>query len=948
MEEAEAKPSMAEGHPEHEAEPKLAMVDERPEEGELEETANPAPVEATEPTKPDTSSHNGRFSVPRERCKSAVVTLLVFGSLAAVIGILTSLAANFEEPDCPVRQESVCEECGRILNFAPYFGEWENSWKPKWPRAIMYFLSLVWAFMGMGIVCDQFMSAIEEITSAETVVWVEIHSGTRRKFHKRVWNATVANLTLMALGSSAPEILLTATELWGSGFYAGKLGPSTIVGSAAFNLLVISAVCISAIPDNEVRKVEMTDVFGTTTTVSIFAYVWLIIILLANSPDQVDLWESLATFAMFPLLVAAAYIADKKVLRRGCRSKRRSENSALVKELEARAGKPLPAETVRILNDLAEKVSRPKTSSRAEIRKLVTRSMTGGGSMAISVRFKRSVTSNLANRLRRMGTSEGCDQRKADFVFGFKEDKYVVLECCGAFPVTVVSNRATGRVVEVKYSTVDGTAKAGKRFEQMQGTLIFGPTQTEKTIRIPIIDNDTWDPDEEFYIQLEDLQVKGLSTFSLTNRNSRLSSQTTPGSSRAQKLESSDGHFALGAKCATITVLNDDDAGTLSFDADEVQAHEGTTATICVTRTAGSHGRISCHYETVNGSAVAGQDFEAVSGILEFEDGEKQKSINIPILVSDNHEYETDESFKVVLSQASPGVTFNSNCFGGRDSAVCDVVIAADTQPPYCVKLLRRQFNRDRINLGLSQWSEQFYGAFYCNGSPEEQAEAGLVDWFFHALMLIWKLLFSVVPPPLFLGGWACFWAALGLIGVVTALVGDAASLLGCCLGIPDEITAITLVALGTSLPDTLASKTAAQQEDTADNSIGNIMGSNSVNVFLGLGISWTIGVVYWKVTGATPEWRQRTFGVGGKTYEELFMQPDGSGTFVVPAGTLLFSVIVYTCCALACIALFALRRWLYGGELGGPKRAQRRDSFLLFFIWCVYIAIVSTYSALQ
>ena len=64
-----------------------------------------------------------------------------------------------------------------------------------------------------------------------------------------MWNATIANLTLMALGSSAPEILLSVIEIFSSGFYVGELGPSAIVGSAAFNMLVISAVCVVAIPN---------------------------------------------------------------------------------------------------------------------------------------------------------------------------------------------------------------------------------------------------------------------------------------------------------------------------------------------------------------------------------------------------------------------------------------------------------------------------------------------------------------------------------------------------------------------------------------------------------------------------------------------------------------------------------------------------------------------------
>ncbi|KIH52102.1 hypothetical protein ANCDUO_17798 [Ancylostoma duodenale] len=46
----------------------------------------------------------------------------------------------------------------------------------------------------------------------------------------KVWNPTVANLTLMALGSSAPEILLSIIEIVGNGFRSGDLGPGTIVG----------------------------------------------------------------------------------------------------------------------------------------------------------------------------------------------------------------------------------------------------------------------------------------------------------------------------------------------------------------------------------------------------------------------------------------------------------------------------------------------------------------------------------------------------------------------------------------------------------------------------------------------------------------------------------------------------------------------------------------------
>lgn len=72
----------------------------------------------------------------------------------------------------------------------------------------------------------------------------------------RVWNDTVANLILMAFGTASPEILLSIVETVAHNFESGKLGPATIVGSAAFNLLIITSVCMLALPDEEVKRVH--------------------------------------------------------------------------------------------------------------------------------------------------------------------------------------------------------------------------------------------------------------------------------------------------------------------------------------------------------------------------------------------------------------------------------------------------------------------------------------------------------------------------------------------------------------------------------------------------------------------------------------------------------------------------------------------------------------------
>ena len=51
-------------------------------------------------------------------------------------------------------------------------------------------------------------------------------------------------------------------------------------------------------------------------------------------------------------------------------------------------------------------------------------------------------------------------------------------------------------------------------------------------------------------------------------------------------------------------------------------------------------------------------------------------------------------------------------------------------------------------------------------------------------------------------------------------------------------------------LADTFASKVAAIQDDHADNSVGNVTGSNAVNVFLGIGIAWSMAAIYWTAKG--------------------------------------------------------------------------------------------------
>lgn len=159
-------------------------------------------------------------------------------------------------------------------------------------------------------------------------------------------------------------------------------------------------------------------------------------------------------------------------------------------------------------------------------------------------------------------------------------------------------------------------------------------------------------------------------------------------------------------------------------------------------------------------------------------------------------------------------------------------------------------------------------------------------------------------------------------IGALTAVIGDVASHFGCVVNLNDEVTAVTLVAMGTSVPDTFASKVAACGDPYADASVGNVTGSNAVNVFLGIGIAWTMAAIYWACVGKTPEEQQ----------------------FKVKVGNLAFSVTIFSIFALFAIFVLMMRRRASSiqAELGGPRPWKIMSSLIFVALWVVYIALAA------
>ncbi|XP_054928439.1 sodium/calcium exchanger 1 isoform X4 [Dermacentor andersoni] len=854
-------------------------------------------------------------------------------------------------------------------------------------RGLVYFLALAYMFIGISIIADRFMAAIEVITSKEKEVTIKKPNGETQTISVRVWNETVSNLTLMALGSSAPEILLSVIEIYAQNFEAGDLGPGTIVGSAAFNMFVIIAICVYSIPPNEVRRIKHLRVFFVTMTWSVFAYIWLYIIITYSSWGVIEVWEGAVTFMFFPATVLTAYIADRRLLiykylskkyrvtKRGVIVGSEGEDVEMGPSKERLADGILGAGTVRLFGEEQSAQAKEFEEHRKEYTQILRElrhknpdaSMHELESMARDEIIARCPKSRAYYRIqatRKLMGAGNLIRRKADLRGDAgakdegKEEKveeeyvrlffdpghYTVFENVGEFAVTVAREGGDPQsTVCVDYNTEDGTANAESDYVPVEGTLVFRPGETQKQIIIKVIDDDVFEEDEHFYVRLSNPRYLG-------SGGSGAAMNGSPGQPQPPGLTTGAGRPPVKLdtpSVCTVMILDDDHSGVFSLPESQVEISEAVGEYhIKVNRFSGARGRVFLPYKAIEGTAKMNKDFEPCEGTLVFENNETSQEFSLYVI--DNESYEKDAVLYIELGEPKleedllrehgvdevPEVELTEAqkiALMGRprlgDQCRCTVRIKESKEFKNTVDKL---FQRANISLmiGTSSWKEQFVEAItVVADDDEENGEEGdevtvrmpsCSDYVMHVFTVFWKVLFAFVPPTDYWGGWACFVTSILLIGVLTAFVGDLASHFGCTIGLKDSVTAISLVALGTSIPDTFASKVAAQNDKYADSSIGNVTGSNAVNVFLGIGVAWSLAaLVHW-----------------------------GRGTtFEVLPGNLAFSVTIFCVCALLCCVVLLMRRnKIVGGELGGPMRFKLPTTILFGGLWVFYV----TMSALE
>jgi Ca2+-binding RTX toxin-like protein len=188
------------------------------------------------------------------------------------------------------------------------------------------------------------------------------------------------------------------------------------------------------------------------------------------------------------------------------------------------------------------------------------------------------------------------------------------------FTVTRTSGSAA---FSVNYATAAGTATAGVDYGSVSGTLSFAAGVNSLTISVPVFGDTAVESNETFFVNLS-------------------------GASNGATISRSQ---AVG------TIVNDD-SPTSSISIADLSIFEGDsgtrTATFTVTRTGGS-GAFTVNYATANGTASAGADYVAASGVLTFDSSVNTQTILVTI--NGDTTSENDETFFVNLSGATNGTT---------------------------------------------------------------------------------------------------------------------------------------------------------------------------------------------------------------------------------------------------------------------------------------------------
>ncbi len=187
-------------------------------------------------------------------------------------------------------------------------------------------------------------------------------------------------------------------------------------------------------------------------------------------------------------------------------------------------------------------------------------------------------------------------------------------EDAGSLQLAIELSRSADEVVTVQYATSNIEAEAGLDYTASRGVVIFDPGATRGVIEIEIMDDDIFEESERFTVTL-----------------------------------SNPANAVIARGTGTGTILDNDGSAKLRVDDALVQEEEG----VVVFRVLLSHPQrqmVTAEYRTRDGSAKAGEDYEASSGVVTIAPGTMEALIAVSIL-KDGLDWQ-EETFTVHLESA--------------------------------------------------------------------------------------------------------------------------------------------------------------------------------------------------------------------------------------------------------------------------------------------------------
>lgn len=144
------------------------------------------------------------------------------------------------------------------------------------------------------------------------------------------------------------------------------------------------------------------------------------------------------------------------------------------------------------LDDLKKAIDGDNMLNRIKYRKQVGNLMSG----------KRPVIAKGEIIKQEHAHAEHLDEKVKNPNFGFRCLHYSVSEASGSLRIHIENK--TGFPGQVRVVTIDAEAIAGDDYEKVDEILVFKKGEKTKYIDVKINDDDNWEPDEDFFVQLYD------------------------------------------------------------------------------------------------------------------------------------------------------------------------------------------------------------------------------------------------------------------------------------------------------------------------------------------------------------------------------------------------------------------------------------------------------------